>query len=135
MNINQLLGTHTCSCGRTHSCDIEQVYIENGVINRLPELCASYRSITLVGDNNTYPICGKEVEQVLSGKQLFVQIFEQEGVLVPNEAAVETLEKAAKDAELIIGIGSGVMQDLCKYVSFQKKISYMIIATAPSMDG
>ena len=135
MNINQLLGTHTCSCGRTHSCDIEQVYIENGVINRLPELCASYRSITLVGDNNTYPICGKEVEQVLSGKQLFVQIFEQEGVLVPNEAAVETLEKAAKNAELIIGIGSGVIQDLCKYVSFQKKIPYMIIATAPSMDG
>jgi len=135
LNINQLLGTHTCSCGKTHSCDIGLVYIENGVTDRLKELCASYQSITLVGDNNTYPICGKEVEQILSGKQLFVQVFEQEGVLVPNEAAVEALELAAKTSELIIGIGSGVIQDLCKFVSFQKKIPYMIIATAPSMDG
>ena len=57
-------------------------------------------------------------------------------VLVKHDEIVEMLiEKAAEDAELIIGIGSGVMQDLCKYVSFQAKLPYHIIATAPSMDG
>jgi glycerol-1-phosphate dehydrogenase [NAD(P)+] len=36
---------------------------------------------------------------------------------------------------LIIGIGSGVIQDLCKYVSHTSGIPYYIVATAPSMDG
>ena len=36
---------------------------------------------------------------------------------------------------MIVGIGSGVIQDLCKYVSFNKNLPYFIIATAPSMDG
>ncbi len=37
--------------------------------------------------------------------------------------------------DLIIGIGSGVIQDLCKYVSHYNNVSYIIVATAPSMDG
>ena len=32
-------------------------------------------------------------------------------------------------------MGSGVIQDLCKYVSYQAKLPYYIVATAPSMDG
>ena len=35
----------------------------------------------------------------------------------------------------IIGIGSGVIQDLCKYVSHKSGIPYYVVATAPSMDG
>ncbi|MBR2024303.1 MAG: iron-containing alcohol dehydrogenase, partial [Clostridia bacterium] len=37
--------------------------------------------------------------------------------------------------DLMVGIGSGVMQDLCKYVAHFASIPYMIVATAPSMDG
>ena len=37
--------------------------------------------------------------------------------------------------DLIVGIGSGVIQDLSKYVSFFKKVPYAVVATAPSMDG
>ena len=36
---------------------------------------------------------------------------------------------------MIIGIGLGVIQDLCKYVSYNAKLPYFIVATAPSMDG
>ena len=36
---------------------------------------------------------------------------------------------------MIVGIGSGVVSDLCKYVSFETHVPYIIVATAPSMDG
>jgi len=40
-----------------------------------------------------------------------------------------------KDADIIIAIGTGTLNDLAKFVSYQLNIPYMIIATAPSMDG
>ena len=45
------------------------------------------------------------------------------------------MEKELGGIDVIVGIGSGVIQDLCKYVSFNSGIPYYIVATAPSMDG
>jgi glycerol-1-phosphate dehydrogenase [NAD(P)+] len=42
---------------------------------------------------------------------------------------------ALLDADLILGVGSGVIQDLCKYVSKVTGVPYAVAATAPSMDG
>ena len=42
---------------------------------------------------------------------------------------------AIQNADLILAVGSGVIQDLCKYVSFFAHVPYMVVATAPSMDG
>ncbi|MFR3345544.1 MAG: iron-containing alcohol dehydrogenase [Anaerobutyricum sp.] len=40
-----------------------------------------------------------------------------------------------RDCDVIIAIGSGTLNDLCKFSSFQLGLDYMIFATAPSMDG
>ena len=37
--------------------------------------------------------------------------------------------------DLLVGVGSGVINDLCKHVSNCLHIPYIIVATAPSMDG
>ena len=56
--------------------------------------------------------------------------------LIPNEDALATLEAAVTgDTQLIVGVGSGVINDICKQVSFVKGLPYYIVATAPSMDG
>ncbi len=135
MDIKSLLKTFTCSCGKEHSCDIKDVFIEKNAASRIPEAVKDYNSITVVADKNTYKACGKEVEAALSGKNFKTYIFEDE-LLVPDESAIERLTNALlPDTDLIIGIGSGVIQDLSKYVSFEGKIPYHIVATAPSMDG
>ena len=41
-------------------------------------------------------------------------------------------ERVTAQTDLIVGVGSGVLQDLCKYVSFRHKLPYHIVATAPS---
>lgn len=136
-DLSSLLGKKSdCPCGREHSCDIQSVVIRNGALAELCTLSADYSNITLVCDQNTYPVCGKTEEKLLADKIGARLIYTSEGFLVPDEAAVLALEKEVSDkTDLIVGVGSGVINDLCKYVSFKHGLPYFIVATAPSMDG
>lgn len=134
MDINKLLEGVECSCGKHHTCPIKYVYIEEGAISRLTDICRDYKNILLVADENTYAAAGKQTEAALSDKNIKKVMFGSE-ILVPNEAAINAVEASLSGNELIVGIGSGVIQDLCKYVSFYNKVPYMVVATAPSMDG
>lgn len=136
MNFEKMLKPFECKCGMTHSCDIKQVIISSGAVNSLKSVLGDYKKILLVADNNTYGICGTVVEEQLADRLESTLIYQRDGILVPNEEAVcEMQEKLTEETDLIIGLGSGVIQDLCKYVSFEGKVPYYIIATAPSMDG
>ena len=135
MDINKLLAGIQCDCGRHHTCDIEYVYIESGAIKHLSEICAAYRHILLVGDENTFAAAGERVLSALAGKTVEQVVFDGKELLVPNEIAIQTVAERLDGVEILVGVGSGVIQDLCKYVSFFHKVPYVIVATAPSMDG
>ncbi len=134
MNINAMLSGVRCACGETHRCDIESVYIEEGAISRLTVLCAPYARVLLVADENTYAVAGEKTEAAIGEKIIDRVIFGKE-ILIPDERAIAQVERKRADASLLVGIGSGVIQDLCKYVSKTSGVPYMVVATAPSMDG
>lgn len=135
-NINDLLCERNCTCGKTHKCNIKYVFIEENAISKIKEISGQYKSIILIADNNTYKVCGDSVKEQIKGSCENILVFQTEGFLVPDEEAVEKIQGVMSDkTDLIIGVGSGVIQDLCKYVSFNANIPYMIVATAPSMDG
>jgi len=136
MDFCKMLQPIRCNCGMVHSCDIKQVLIGPGVLGELEHVIGSYNHILLVADQNTYQICGRQVEAQLKERLESTLVYQREGVLVPNEEAIQEMQKQlTKHTDLIIGVGSGVIQDLCKYVSFEAGLPYDIIATAPSMDG
>ena len=137
MNIKELIaGRRDCKCGKDHICPIESVVIAENACDCLPALIEKYSNILVVADSNTYAVCGKTVERKLSSKRADTLIYMREGVLVPNEEAIAELRAHVTDkTDLIIGIGSGVINDLCKHVSFTFGLPYYIVATAPSMDG
>ena len=137
VDVKGLLGTkNDCPCGRQHTCHIGEVIIRHGALNELPVLTAAYQHILLVCDENTYRACGARVYDLLDGKISATQIYGGDRVVVPNEEAVAIFEqKLTDDTDLIIGVGAGVINDLCKYVSHRHKLPYFIVATAPSMDG
>lgn len=131
-----LAGKRDCACGREHSCPIKGVSVGNGAINDLAKYAENYKSILVVCDQNTFKVGGKAAAEILKDKLYDVLVYESEGFLVPNEAAIEEMEsKLQGNTDLIVGIGSGVINDLCKYVSFKNSLPYFIVATAPSMDG
>ena len=135
MDINKLLRGGPCACGKHHTCDIQYVYIEPGAAARLTEICKNNRNLLLVADENTFAAAGTATVDALAGKQIRQVIFSGKEILVPNEKAIEAVQAQLSDVDMIVGIGSGVIQDLCKYVSFYNHVPYCIVATAPSMDG
>jgi hypothetical protein len=135
MEINELLQGIECVCGRMHRCDIHYVAIGSNAISQLGDIVKEYSNILLVADENTYTAAGEKTENALSGKCFDKVIFSGKTVLIPNEEAIDRVMQDIEGIDLIIGIGSGVIQDLCKYVSNTTGIPYYIVATAPSMDG
>ena len=125
-----------CICGRTHRCDIPHIHIGRDALGALPLAVEGYRHILLVADRNTYPLCGDRVAALLSGRLEGVCRFDTDDVLVPNEESIDRINACLTEkTDLILGIGSGVINDLCKYTSYFRGIDCGIIATAPSMDG
>lgn len=136
MDINQMLKGVLCEkCGKEHKCPIERVYIENGAISYLGDFASRYKSVLIVADENTFSAAGEKTEAQLSGKIKDKVIFSGGTLVIPNEEAIESVYAKMDGVDLIVGIGSGVIQDLCKYVSHFKSVPYAVVATAPSMDG
>jgi len=135
--INKLLkGIENCPCGKPHTCDLQYVSVRPGAVEDLAGLLGTYHHILLVADRNTYATCGDRVAEILADKLQKKIVFCPEGLLIPNEEAIDRIQKAiTPETDLLIGIGSGVINDLCKYGSFTNNLPYFIVATATSMDG
>ena len=131
-------GVERCECGRSHACAIREAVIGHGAIGEVGRLLGEHRHIVLVCDGNTWRAAGERVAERLQAEGFDAKIcrFEGEGALIPDEAAIARLEKSLTgETQAIVGVGSGVINDLCKYVAGAHDLPYMIVATAPSMDG
>ena len=129
-------GIHDCACGRDHDCPIKAIRIGANALQSLPEVLDGYRHILLVADDNTDAVCGEQVREQLGDTVEATLILHADGVVVPDETCIAEIEaKLTADTDMLVGIGSGVINDLCKDVSFRHGLPYGIVATAPSMDG
>ncbi|WP_455129913.1 sn-glycerol-1-phosphate dehydrogenase [Pseudoramibacter alactolyticus] len=144
--INDMARTEfDCSCGKHHNFSIHDVAIGSGAIEKLPEIAAPFKEgqILMVYDNNTYAAAGKKAHQLMADAGFNVKelLFDRgDDVLVPDESVVgrilqELSGPTPEDTRLIVGVGSGSINDSCKYVSFHCRLPYIIVGTAPSMDG
>ena len=124
MEFEKLLRGFDCACGRRHTCPIRYVAVQPGAISRLAELAAPHDAILLVADENTYAAAGAQAERALAGKALRRRVFPGAPLLVPDERAIEAVTDALDGVNLIVAVGSGVIQDICKYVSFFPSASF-----------
>lgn len=138
-----------CSCERGfHRAPLEKCVIEKGALARIPELFADYSSVYMVCDENTYRVAGKEVESLLKESKKKLNVCVLKGNVLPNAEYIGDVfihlvdPKADSDIftypslpDFILGVGSGVVNDICRLVSYRTGIPYGIAGTAPSMDG
>ena len=128
-----------CSCGRVHKSSVGRVIAGRGAISRLPEVISDYgkKRAFVVCDKNTYKAAGERVEAVLrsAGVDFSTYIFDTDA-LEPDEWAVGSLTMHLdRGADILIGVGSGTINDICKVVSRAASLTYVLVATAPSLDG
>ena len=127
-----------CSCGRHHSVAVDEVVIGSGAAKRLPEFVRKYgKKPFVVADVNTYAAAGENICAILEAAQIAYGSFVfQQKALEPDERAVgAAFMHYDPSCDVIVGVGSGVINDICKILSNISGKPYIIVATAPSMDG
>lgn len=128
-----------CACGKVHSCNIEDIIIESGALNRLPEVLSrhAFQKIVVVSDCNTEAVAGKQVKEILTGAGFsYDEVLFDEEELIPNEYATGSLIMSLPvGCDLILAVGGGTINDLCRMCSAKMGVPYYILATAASMDG
>lgn len=132
-------GGFDCECGRYHSSGTGRIVIEQGAISRLPELIAECdaKKIFLLSGHDSFAAAGEKVCEVLeeAGITYSKYVFPVSPVTPTEYSVGAAVMHFDFDCDLIIGVGSGVINDIGKILAHATGRRYMIIGTAPSMDG
>lgn len=128
-----------CICGKNHISALDMLISGAGVLAQLPDLLMRYtaKKPFILADRNTFAAAGGRVCDILTqaGFSYVSYIFPDER-LEPDEHAVgAAVMHFDNSCDLIIGIGSGVINDIGKILSRVSDRRYIIVGTAPSMDG
>ena len=127
-----------CPCGKLHTIAIDEVVVGSGAVNRLPEFVKRYgKKPFVVADVNTFAAAGEKVCALLRTAQIpFGSFIFKDSALEPDEKTVgAAFMHYDPGCDVIVGVGSGVINDTCKILSHLTGKPYIIVATAPSMDG
>lgn len=141
MGIADYLGhTIQCECGKQHTVEIQTVEISRGALEEVADILKKdgFKYPFVVSDQNTYRAAGQRLVAQLEEQGITVgsHMFRTEGDLVPDEEAVgELLLNFEPGCDVIVGVGSGTINDLVRFFSHRVGLPYYIAATAPSMDG
>lgn len=127
-----------CNCGRIHFFD-SKILIGEGVVINLPEIIEDWgaKKVFIYSDLNTYSAAGERVCEILKEANIeFKKFVFNKKIIEPDEASVGlAVMNFDTECDVIVGVGSGVINDICKIVSNVSGKRYIIVATAPSMDG
>lgn len=144
MTLSSLLGRRfQCDCGRAHDVPVRRFLYDPEVVRRLPEIIEDCLQTgqpartAIVADARTWAVCGQRVAAALKGARHFiVPDTEHGGPVCDDVTEAIVLERlGGMQPEFLIAVGSGVINDLCKWTSFVLEIPYIVVGTAGSMNG
>jgi glycerol-1-phosphate dehydrogenase [NAD(P)+] len=127
-----------CACGKVHECALERLIIGRDAVLCLPSVIrdGGYGRVFLLADTNTYAAAGRRVESLQRHADIPCAVYVFDRSPEPDEFAVGSAFMHFDPAcDLVLAVGSGVIGDISKMVAHISGADYMIVATAPSMDG
>jgi glycerol-1-phosphate dehydrogenase [NAD(P)+] len=120
--------------GKPAKVPFKRVVIADSLVGAEAELVRQAmpgRRYAVVCDATTLEIQGAAVARAL-GDSAFVVLLEHPHA---DEDQVEALQAKTRDADALIAVGSGTINDLCKYATAKDGREYCVFGTAPSMNG
>ncbi len=125
-----------CTCGKIHTVEIKDVIVEKNAILKIADLVKDAHKVFLLADKNTFEAAGKKVVSVLESNNVKYSSFDFKDEVKPDEESVgSAIMHYDYACDFIIAVGSGVINDIGKIIAAVTQKPYMIVATAPSMDG
>ncbi len=127
---------YDAEAGRKVSVPYESIVFEQSLEGMEDALIANLKlgeKLAIVADKNTYDALGHRVAQALKS-------VGSDGTIVLEQPHADMrtaadLAARLKDFDSVIAVGSGTINDLCKYVTAQDGRRYAVFATAASMNG
>lgn len=92
------------------------------------------RRIAVVSDQTTRTVLGHRVESALSRLSTILPIV-LDAQSHADAHTVKMLRHSCAAADALVAVGSGTINDLCKYAAAKDGKPYAVFATAPSMNG
>ncbi len=143
MDHNKLLGnTFDCACGKRHIIPTEHYFYGADAFTHLSETAAATTSgkvYLLVADIRTYQAAGHRVETILKsgGADVHLCLLPDEGGESPaaDNMTKDRILDNSPAADLYVAVGSGVVNDLTKWVASLQNKPYLTVPTAASMNG
>ncbi len=128
-----------CACGRIHPAFSARVITGSGVLRQLPELVRSLggTKVFLLADTHTYEAAGAQTCALLTAAGIpHHPCILTADPLHPDESTVgAAVMHFTTDCDVIMSVGSGVLNDTGKILANLTGRPYIIVGTAPSMDG
>jgi glycerol-1-phosphate dehydrogenase [NAD(P)+] len=144
MERDQLFGqTFSCACGKTHSVEPREVIYSQDAVAQLSAVCnrlALGSRVAVLMDLRTRRVAGKEVAQALSDarwrvKEVLVKDRVGGGWPICDDNTKHELDGQIGDVHWILPVGSGVINDLGKWLAADREVPFVSFATAASMNG
>lgn len=138
METMRAMNGRVCSCGKIHRFTGD-VVSGKGAVEQLPEVLKRFaaQKVFVLSDVHTHAAAGERVCAILeqAGISCSSYMFPQEH-LEPDEWSVgSAVMHFDAGCDTIVAVGSGVINDIGKIISATSGKPYIIVATAPSMDG
>ena len=113
-----------------------KILIGNGKIKTLPEVCSDLGvigkegKVLIITDENVLKLTGNKIKEILSGHKAETAIIKGATVSEARRIVSEF-----NDINCIVATGGGTVNDIGKYVAFEKKLPLISVPTALSHDG
>lgn len=128
-----------CACGKEHRAHLKDAVVRPGAVELLSEYAKKYGGSRafVIADENTFAAAGEKVtNNLLENGIPFTRFTYGKERIEPDERALGSLLLHFDHrCDILIAIGSGVLNDITKIVAKLSGLPFIVVATAPSMDG
>lgn len=133
MFIDSTVLSGKCSCGKEHHMSTKAAYISSGCLADFEDLVAKHglsgKRCALYGENSYAATEG-------------LHPYAEQNIILPSlnlhadeKSTARVLELMDSDIELLIAVGSGTIHDIARFCAHERKIKFISVPTAASVDG
>jgi len=144
MNTKEIYGrTISCECGKTHHIEPNEIIYSTDALNRIPVVLERYSRgsrVAVLMDSRTGTAAGEEAVKTLqnAGKDVIeINVPDPAEGKSPvcDDVTFHSLLDSLPEADIILPVGSGVINDLGKWIASERNLPWATFATAASMNG
>lgn len=131
-----------CECGKRHAVGVRRVVYGEDAVEQLAAWLRREldgERLTVIADERTWEVAGHETARACAKAGWAVRETivrdDERGSPVCDDVTLAILEIEAPHADVYVAVGSGVINDLTKWLAFRRGRPYGVFATAASMNG